>query len=101
VLKAMGMALLVGIPVSALAADAVTGFVAAIGAGGIVSLRADLSDSWKARALGVLVASVYTFFMVRLAGDLVLIVAPALPLSAIGVADHLAERRRERAAATR
>lgn len=99
VVKAMALALLVGIPVSALAADAVTGFVAAIGAGGIVSLRADLSDSWKARALGVLVAAVYTFLMIRLAGDLVLIVAPALPLSAIGVADHLAERRRERVAA--
>ncbi len=101
VVKAMALALLVGIPVSALAADAVTGFVAAIGAGGIVSLRADLSDSWKARALGVLVAAVYTFLMVRLAGDLVLIVAPALPLSAIGVADHLSERRRERVAAAR
>jgi len=99
VVKAMAMALLVGIPVSALAADAVTGFVAAIGAGGIVSLRADLSDSWKARALGVLIATVYTFLMVRLAGDLVLIVAPALPLSAIGVADHMAERRHERVAA--
>jgi hypothetical protein len=66
-----------------------------------VALRADLGHSWKARALGVFVATVYTFLMVRLAGDLVLIVAPALPLSAIGVADHLVERRRDRAAAAR
>jgi hypothetical protein len=101
VLKAMAVALLVGIPVSAIAADAVTGFVAAIGAGGVAALRADLSHSWKARALGVLVATAYTFLMVRLAGDLVLIVAPAFPLSAIGVADHLSERRRERTAAAR
>lgn len=101
VVGAMVLALLVGIPVSAVAADAVTGFVAGIGAGGVVALRADLGHSWKARALGVLVATVYTFLMIRLAGDLVLIVAPALPFTAIGVADHLSERRRERAAAAR
>ena len=40
-LRAMGLCLLVGIPVSALAADAVTGIVAGVGAGGIVALRAD------------------------------------------------------------
>ena len=101
VVGAMVLALLVGIPVSAVAADAVTGFVAGIGAGGVVALRADLGHSWKARALGVLLATVYTFLMIRLAGDLVLIVAPAFPLSAIGVSDHLSERRRERAAAAR
>lgn len=99
VVRAMVVALLVGIPVSAVAADAVTGFVAGVGAGGVVALRADLSHTWKARAIAVVVATVYVFLMLRLAGDLVLIVAPALPFSAIGVADHLSERRRERAAA--
>jgi hypothetical protein len=98
VVKAMLLSLLVGIPVSALAADAVTGLVAGIGAGGVVALRSDENESWKARALAVVLASVYVFVTVRLAGDVVLIVAPALPLSAIGVADHLSERRKEREA---
>jgi hypothetical protein len=100
VLRAMGLCLLVGIPVSALAADAVTGFVAGVGAGGVAALRADLAHSWRARALAVLVASLYTYVTLRLAGDLVLIVAPALPFTALGIVDHLSERREERRVAT-
>ena len=41
VLKAMGLTLLIGIPVSAIAPDAITGLVAGIGAGGIAALRSD------------------------------------------------------------
>jgi len=98
--RAMGLAIVVGIPVSALAADAVTGLVAGVGAGGIAALRSDAAGAWKPRALGVLAASAYVFLMLRVTGALVLVVAPALPFTAIGVADHLAERRRERANAT-
>jgi hypothetical protein len=97
--RAMGLALLVGIPASAVAADAVTGLVAGVGAGGIAALRADGSHTWKSRAIGVFVAAAYVFILVRTAGDLILLVAPALPFSAIGVADHLSERRAERRAA--
>jgi hypothetical protein len=98
VLKAMLLALAVGVPVSALAADAVTGMVAGVGAGGIVALRADANHSWKARAVGVAVATVYTFVLVRLAGAVALLAAPMFPFTSIGVADHLSERRREREA---
>ena len=98
VITSLVLALVVGIPVSAVAADAVTGFVAGIGAGGIAALRADSDNGWKPRAIGVLLASVYVFLMIRTAGDLILLVAPALPFTSIGVADHLAERRRERRA---
>lgn len=98
VVKAMVLALLVGIPVSALAADAVTGFVAGVGAGGIAALRADLSHSWKARALAVLAISAYLFILLRTVGDVALLLAPVLPFTSIGVADHLSERRRERRA---
>jgi hypothetical protein len=97
VLRAMGWALLVGIPASALAGDAVTGIVAGVGAGGIQALRMDYPENWRARALAVLVASVYTLVLVRLAGALVLLPAPIFPLTAIGVADHLSERRAEQA----
>jgi hypothetical protein len=98
VLRAMGWALLVGIPASALAGDAVTGIVAGAGAGGIQALRMDYPQNWRARALAVLVASVYTLVLVRVAGALVLLPAPIFPLTAIGIADHLSERRAEQAA---
>jgi hypothetical protein len=100
VLGAMGMALLVGIPVSALAADAVTGLVAGIGAGGAIALRADPADDWRARALGVAVAAAYFFVLVRTLGALTLLPAPVFPLTAIGIADHLSERRGERTGAS-
>jgi hypothetical protein len=96
VLRAMGLALLVGIPVSAIAGDAVTGLVAGVGAGGIVALRTDPAHSWRARAVAVLIASLYAFILVRVAGGLALLPAPVLPLTGIGVADHLSERRWER-----
>ena len=97
--KAMGLAVLVGIPASVIALDGVTGIVAGVGAGGIVALRADEGHTWKARALAVLVASVYTMVLVRVAGAAALFPAPIFPFTGIGVADHLSERKYERASA--
>jgi hypothetical protein len=96
VVRAMGLAVIVGIPISALASDAVTGIVAGVGAGGVVALRSDLPHSTKARVIAVLVAAAYTFVLVRLAGAIVLLPAPIFPLTAIGIADHLSERKWER-----
>lgn len=96
VLKAMGLFLLVGIPVSALAADAVTGIVAGVGAGGIVALRADLAHDWRVRAGAVAVATAYSFVLARVAGPVVLVAAPIFPFTGIGLADHLSEWRRTR-----
>jgi hypothetical protein len=93
VLRAMGLTLLVGIPVSALARDAVTGLVAGVGAGGIAALRADVLHGWKPRALAVLTVSAFVFLLLRIAPGPALLLAPALPFTAIGVADHLSERR--------
>jgi len=98
VVRAMGWSLLVGIPVSALAGDAVTGIVAGVGAGGIQALRMDEPENWRARAWAVVVAAAYTFVLARVAGGLVLLPAPIFPLTAIGIADHLSERRAEQAA---
>lgn len=96
VVKAMGLCLLIGIPVSALAADAITGIVAGVGAGGVVALRSDEAHTWRTRAVGVAFASMYTFLLARTAGAIVLLPAPIFPFTAIGVADHVAERRWER-----
>jgi hypothetical protein len=93
VLKAMGLCLAVGIPVSALAGDAVTGIVAGAGAGGIAALRADTPDGWKARAVAVAIAAAYTFVLVRMVGAVALLPAPVFPFTGIGVADHFVEWR--------
>jgi hypothetical protein len=96
---AMVLSLAVGIPVSAIAIDAVTGFVAGIGAGGIAALRSDLDRSWRARALAVLLATAWAFVTIRVVPEVVLLLAPILPFTSIGVADHLLEIRRDRRAA--
>ena len=93
VAKAMGMAVLVGIPVSAIAGDAITGIVAGVGAGGCIALRRDDAHSLRTRAIAVAFAAVYTFVLVRSVSALALLPAPVLPLIAIGLADHVSERR--------
>lgn len=98
VVWAMVVAIVVGIPVSAIAADAVTGVVAGLGAGGVVALRAEPNDSRGARALGVVVAAVYAFVLVRTVSAFALLFAPVFPFTAIGLADHLVEWRRARRA---
>ena len=96
VLKAMALGLVVGVLVSAAAVDGITGLVAGVGAGGIVALRPDHHD-WRSRALGVVLVTVWTFALVRGVGPIALLPAPILPLTAIGLADHLSERREHRA----
>jgi hypothetical protein len=91
VIRAMVLSLLVGIPVSAIAPDAVTGFVAGIGAGGIGALRADPVHDWRARAAAVAAVTLFVFLLVMVS-DVALLLAPALPFTSIGVADHLVER---------
>jgi hypothetical protein len=97
VVRAMCLSLLVGIPVSAMAGDAVTGLVAGMGAGGVAALRLERDHSWKARAVAVAAASLYTLLLVRIAGDVIVLAAPVLPFTVIGVADHIVERRKARA----
>jgi hypothetical protein len=101
VVRAMLLCLPVGIIVSAVAADAVTGIVAGVGAGGVVALRSDPGHTWRARAAGVAVAAAYTFVLAHAAGAIVLVPAPIFAFTSIGLADHLAERRWEREAASR
>jgi hypothetical protein len=95
--KAMAVSLLVGIPVSALAQDAVTGLVAGLGAGGMFALRADLSHSMKVRVIAVVATTVYCFVLLRVASEVALLIGPALPFTCLGIADHVSERRAGRA----
>jgi hypothetical protein len=101
VVKAMGLCLLVGIPVSAVAGDAVTGLVAGVGAGGIAALRADLAHDWRVRAGAVAIGAGYSFVLARVAGPVVLIAAPIFPFTGLGLADHASEWWRARDASLR
>lgn len=98
VLRAMGLCLVVGLGVSVVALDGVTGIVAGVGAGGIAALRTDLDGATRPRVLAVAVAAGYSFLLVRLAGPVVLLSAPVFPFTALGLADLLVERSRARAA---
>ena len=80
----------------AIVPDAVTGLVAGVGAGGAVALRPEPLSSWKPRALGVAIVTVYVALMVRIVPDVAVLLAPTLPFTCLGVADHLAEGRRAR-----
>ena len=95
--KAMAVSLLVAIPASALAGDAVTGIVAGVSAGGVFALRSDSAHSHAVRAGGVAIAAAYTFLLVRVAGPVALLAAPVFPFTALGLADHYAEWRLARA----
>ena len=100
-LRAMGMSILVGIPASAIAGDAVTGLVAGVGAGGAMAFRRDGAENLRARAIAVTFAAVYVFVLVRTAGAITVVSAPAFPFTAIGIADHLSVRRAQRMEAER
>ena len=88
VLKAMGLCVLVGVPVSALAGDAVSGLVAGVGAGGAAALRPEPAQGSRPRAIAIAVATVYTFVLVRTAPVLAIVPAPIFPLTALGLADQ-------------
>ena len=96
VLRAMGLSVLVGVIVTSFAGDPVTGVVAGVGAGGVAALRRDADHELRARALAVAVAAAYTLVLVQIAGGIALLPAPIFPFTAIGVADHLSERKRAR-----
>jgi hypothetical protein len=46
--------------------------------------------------VAVAIASFYTLVLVYVAGGIVLLPAPIFPFTAIGIADHLSERKAER-----
>jgi len=91
VVRAMGVSVVVGVVVATF--DIATGLVAGAGAGAVVALRADAGHSRRARAVAVAVAAAYTLAVAIVAGGVALLAAPAFPFAAVGVADHLVERR--------
>lgn len=93
--RGMGLSLLVGIPVSAVAGDAVTGLVAGVGAGAAIVVRRAPTDALRPRFVAVALASLYTFVIVRLTGAVALLSAPVFPFTSVGMADMIVARRAE------
>ena len=96
VVRAMLLSVLVGVVVTGFVGDPVTGVVAGVGAGGVAALRRDVDDELRPRMVAVAIASLYTLVLVYVAGGIVLLPAPIFPFTAIGIADHLSERKAER-----
>lgn len=96
VVRAMLLSVLVGVVVTGLVGDPVTGVVAGVGAGGVAALRRDVDDELRPRMVAVAIATLYTLVLVYVAGGIVLLPAPIFPFTAIGIADHLSERKAER-----
>ena len=93
VVKAMVLALLVGIPVSALAADAVTGLRGGDRGGRHRGAPGRSAPLWKTRALAVLAVSAYAFVLGPVDRRDRACCSPRSSRSrALGVADHLSER---------
>ena len=73
--------------------------ITGIGAGGVVALRSDLVHTWRSRAVAVAIAALWVAMSVRVFPQVALLLTPVLPFTSIGLADHLQERKAERAAA--
>ena len=64
-----------------------------------VALRMDVDHTVKSRVWAVVLASAYTAVLVWTIGGLALLPAPIFPFTALGIADHMAERRADAAPA--
>lgn len=93
VLKAMGLFLLVGLPLVVLI-DAVGGMVAGLAAGGVVALaREPEVHSVRLRWLGVAVVALYVVLLRVVAADLALLSGAVIPFAVHGFVDQAVETR--------
>jgi hypothetical protein len=56
----------------------------------------DLAHTVRLRVIAVVAVSLYCFLLLRTVSEVALLMGPALPFTALGIADHLSERRAER-----
>jgi hypothetical protein len=89
VLKAMGLFILIGVPVTLV--NALVGIVLGFGAGGIVTLRPAEPDAaaWRWRALAI--GAAYIVGLLFIAPDFAVISAAVLPFGVLGLVDQAAE----------
>ena len=98
-LAATGMGVAAGVLAAIIARDLATANVAGFAMGGAVALHPDRPGWLARRGLAVVAVALYVAVVVRIAPLLAILMAPLLPLMAVGVADLVAERRDARRAA--
>jgi hypothetical protein len=91
VLKAMGLWLLIALPLGLL--NPVFGLCAGFGMGGVVTLRVRETDQTAARVVAVLLASAYSLMMLFLVPALGLLSGGLVPLAALGLADYYTQHK--------
>lgn len=91
VLKAMGLWLVIGLPLGLL--NPVFGLCAAFGFGGVITLKGDETTSWRARSVAVGALSIYVLAVLFIIPALGLISGGVLPLAVLGLADYFSRNR--------
>jgi hypothetical protein len=92
VLKAMGLWLIIALPLGLL--NPVFGLCAGFGMGGVVTLKVSETDRTVARVIAVLLASAYSLVMLFVFPALGLLSGGILPLASLGLADYYTRHRR-------
>lgn len=90
---AMIVSVAVAVPLSALAADAVTGVTAGFGVGGAITLRREYFHTYQSRIIAVVLATTYVFVLLRVAPVAGLVGASVLPFMSVAIADLVVEWR--------
>ena len=92
-IKAMGLFLLIGFSVSLL--DLPAGLVGGFGAGGIVALKLETTDTVRARVWAVVLTTAYIMLIGRIVPSVGALAGSVFPFLAIGAADSITRRRAE------
>lgn len=87
VVKAMGLAILIGWPL-AIVIDPLTGLIIAFAVGAIVTVRRDDPNSLGRRWIAAGIVAVLIAVLVRVALPIAVTLGPALPFTAIPLADR-------------
>ena len=96
VLRAMGLFIVVALPVSVFSQNPAAGLAAGFGAGGTVSLRANEEDSIGARFGAVAVVTLYLLILGPLIPEAAALGGCVLALPALGIADAFSGYRQAR-----
>lgn len=91
VLKAMGLWLLVALPLGLF--NPVFGLCAAFGIGGVVTLKEGETDRWTVRTVAAVIVAAYSLLMVFIIPALGVMSGGLLPLAALGIADYYTRNR--------
>lgn len=91
VLKAMGLWLVVALPLSLF--NPIFGLSVGFGLGGVLTLKERDTDRWQNRTVAVLLTGVYALLMLWIIPALGLLSGGLLPLAALGLMDYYTEHR--------